>query len=961
MINIQTKKGSTAANGFLLSGVLVACGGIAACSSSSGDSGPQGFTVGGELSGLAGDSVELTLNGEETLSLDADGAFEFDTLLADGDSYEVTISEQPGDSACLVDNESGEISDEAIDDVLVQCGDFSLAALNEEGQIALQWSPAGTVDILYSSDRACDWSNVQQCADGGASYGVSGGSAVIDAENDGLRLDTTYHLVMQANGMQSDVTTATALTYHLTGYVLDTVLTDQHLIAGGYFQYYGGLHQGIAHFRDDLSGTPLTGPFLDVRNEDGVVAQITAVAKDPDGGFYIGGNFASINGEPRAHLARLNADGTLDEQWTASLDGGITRVNEMLIDDNRLYVAGRFEEVNGNTGFTGLVALDFDGNIDGGFSPEAPAGTLFFAQVNAIAIHDERLYVAGRFDTPDASNSNVAALDLSTGSYVEDFDVDVNDTALAILPSSESVYIGGSFSSVNGESRNYLVAVSHDDGAVDPGFTPNLNGTVTDIAVGPERLYITGHYDEVSGSSWEGVAALSLDTGGLDINRDLRVDGIAVTVEVRDDALYVAGLFRSIGGERAINVGRLPLGSDMAVDPDWAPHVDGIPLGFVESDYGMAVYGGIWGAGGEYIGSVAALSRQDGKLDANWNAGVDGLATAVLHLEGGQLYAGGLIEAAQGESRSNAAAFDATDGTLLEWNPEANSAVQAITTANGNIAIGGDFTEINGEPLTRLALVDPVTGALSSMTDPQVNDTVLDLAYYSGDDVVFVGGWFDEIGGGARAHLAATFASDLNRTGWDGDVDRSVNAVLNDGNSYVMAGGRFTESGGQNQAYITVLTPGSNVVGTPPDLDGTVTDLHLLDSTDQLLVSGYFSEANGSARDGLAVFNFDNGDFTLKPVSVDFEGDVLAVTQDENAVVAAGAIIGVNGNRHGYLVMLHPGTLQPIWPGEPGPTSGSGLNVLSGSAAKSVEADTSDSDNPVDDRFSTEKLMNLAF
>ena len=39
---------------------------------------------------------------------------------------------------------------------------------------------------------------------------------------------------------------------------------------------------------------------------------VTATAVQPDGKIIIGGNFSSVLGVPRNHIARLNANGTLD-------------------------------------------------------------------------------------------------------------------------------------------------------------------------------------------------------------------------------------------------------------------------------------------------------------------------------------------------------------------------------------------------------------------------------------------------------------------------------------------------------------------------------------------------------------------------------------------------------------------------------------------------------------------------
>ena len=80
-------------------------------------------TVGGTVSGLAGGSVTLSLNGEQTRTLSADGAFTFPEGLDPGVAYEVTVATQPAAPAqtCNVANGAGTMSDADVTNVQVTC------------------------------------------------------------------------------------------------------------------------------------------------------------------------------------------------------------------------------------------------------------------------------------------------------------------------------------------------------------------------------------------------------------------------------------------------------------------------------------------------------------------------------------------------------------------------------------------------------------------------------------------------------------------------------------------------------------------------------------------------------------------------------------------------------------------------------------------------------------------------
>ena len=81
------------------------------------------FTIGGNVSGLAGTGLQIQINGGELLNVGANGAFTFNTTLADLSAYTVTVASQPGTPAqtCLVSNGSGNVSAANVESVAVNC------------------------------------------------------------------------------------------------------------------------------------------------------------------------------------------------------------------------------------------------------------------------------------------------------------------------------------------------------------------------------------------------------------------------------------------------------------------------------------------------------------------------------------------------------------------------------------------------------------------------------------------------------------------------------------------------------------------------------------------------------------------------------------------------------------------------------------------------------------------------
>src|SRR5262249_28063719 len=103
---------------------------------------------------------------------------------------------------------------------------------------------------------------------------------------------------------------------------------------------------------------------------------ISAIAVQKDGKLVIGGSFSSVNGTPRAGLARLNADGSLDSAFDpgsgldvgqSSLPSGV--VSAMVVQpDGKVLIAGSFSGVGG-VNHAGIARLQPNGSVDTSFNP----------------------------------------------------------------------------------------------------------------------------------------------------------------------------------------------------------------------------------------------------------------------------------------------------------------------------------------------------------------------------------------------------------------------------------------------------------------------------------------------------------------------------------------------------------------------------------------------------------------
>ncbi len=212
-------------------------------------------------------------------------------------------------------------------------------------------------------------------------------------------------------------------------------------------------------------------------------------ALQADGKIVFGGAFtqvqpnSSIAPTVRNGLARVNSDGTLDENFNPNAVGG---VGEMTVQsDGQILVGGNFSSINGATR-TNLARIGANGVLDTTFAP-AINGPVF-----AIALQSNgQIIIGGGFTSVDnVPIQSVARLN-SDGTLDTGFKPNPNNGfvyAVVVQPNGQ-ILLGGNFvgfgpaigpPSLTTTSISYLGRVNT-DGSIDIRFEPNPNNTVYSV------------------------------------------------------------------------------------------------------------------------------------------------------------------------------------------------------------------------------------------------------------------------------------------------------------------------------------------------------------------------------------------------------------------------------------------------------------------------------------------------
>ena len=175
--------------------------------------------------------------------------------------------------------------------------------------------------------------------------------------------------------------------------VEDLAVVDDAVYLGGSFTQVGpasGAFVGL----DATTGSALQ-PFPQV------VGYIRAAVGDGAGGWYIGGFFSSVRGQPRTNIAHIDAAGNVTA-WDPGVNGNVFALARDAAT-GVVYAGGSFSMVGGQSRFA-LAAIDANGAVtafDAGFAP--------VSAVNALTHYGATLYAVGSFTRPCIRRSDAGA------------------------------------------------------------------------------------------------------------------------------------------------------------------------------------------------------------------------------------------------------------------------------------------------------------------------------------------------------------------------------------------------------------------------------------------------------------------------------------------------------------------------------------------------------------------------
>jgi len=660
------------------------------------------------------------------------------------------------------------------------------------------------------------------------------------------------------------------------------VLKSGKILVGGFFTtYQNKAAHGLVLINSD--GT-MDSTFKADGFSSGDLVYVNDLVEQPDGKIIVAGQFAKYQGEIRNNLFRMNADGTLDETFNTGTGFNGYTDKLALQPDGKILVGGFFMEYNGVTRYL-IARLNADGSLDETFDAgEGPDGF-----ISAITIQkDGKILVGGDFNSINGINMGGIVRLETNGTVDAAFTVGQGskDNVKDILyTDDDKIYVVGNLPNSNGNLIK-LDTQGNPDATFNTGDLKDIGGV--DVFSNGQLLIsgITSYNDFQLGR----IARLNTD-GSIDksFNKSMGFNNEVTELDIFEDgSILVAGEFKAFNGYVVPGIAKLKTDGTFDSSFNCGSGFNGV-INDLTSYPGnrMLVCGAFSSYNNQPVPGLVRL-MPDGSLDESFSASSIAETNEVLVLEDGKI-----LVAGNGVIRLNADGSEDPDF----FHYENFVASEIALDKDGKIAVVGEYIRYIGETQRNMVARLNADGTLDLSFDPHfgfgaicpdlicpnVNIWFYDVAFQSDGKMLVSGnvGTYDN-------HPIQYIV----RINTDGSFDDSFLAsnkyasvlgihILPDDNILILGGNpkRMVMLSGRNGNEYNRFDIGKG-------FDSWVTTM-AVQADGKLIVGGSFSEMDGIGKNGLMRLNKYDLDLTILDVETKCSGDYVKAILQESGTFAA--------------------------------------------------------------------------
>lgn len=568
--------------------------------------------------------------------------------------------------------------------------------------------------------------------------------------------------------------------------------------------------------------------------------------------LFVGGSFTAVDGQTRRGAALINTDGAV-QAWNPGLSLNAT-VYSIRTQGSNVWVGGSFTSAVGPAQPSYMAVYDTAQNDIDVFKNTAIDNAVYAITVDSVG----GVYIGGSFTTVNGLTRNRLAYINSSGNLTS-WNMNASGDVLSLMHYGENIYIGGAFTSVNNTSRRYF-AVANTAGSLLSG-TPSFSSSINAIKRDGTNIYMAGAFIAVrpsgSGTAIKSTYAYAMNTTGSNLGWKPELfdnGGEIAAITPSGSTVYIGGNIK-YGDYHGAGVALVSKTTGASAGAEKTV-LDSFPFNGYAEIYTAASdgNGGIYFGGG--FNSVNGQPRKNlaqinslGYL-TSWDINVDAEVYCIAPY-GDNIYLSGFFTSVSAQSRHYLAAIN-TSGSLLSWGPSAEYYARSIIPYGSNLYMAGYFWYIDDVARNCLAAIDTDGNLLSWNPDVTSRDEVYSMVR-DGDNLYF-GGAFTQVAGQIRRYIAGVNTQGTLLT-WNPSASSYVYELALDG-SNIYVGGNFTYFSGTQRNYLCLVNTSGSLLTWNPSADGRVTTL-LVDGAN-VYIGGTFQNISATPRSNFACVTTDS-------------------------------------------------------------------------------------------------------
>lgn len=389
-------------------------------------------------------------------------------------------------------------------------------------------------------------------------------------------------------------------------------------------------------------------------------SNIRTVALQQDGKILLGGSFSFFNGIPQGTLIRLNSNGSKDTTFDIGTGGstGWILSNIIVQPDNKILINGGFQSWNGQTK-AHLIRLNEDGSIDNDFINEFSVNNVGSSTPATISLRSDGKILVGGGSFFLHGQKNIWLLN-NDGSL--DTSLTINDNLVSSIRAiyeldNGKILIGGQFMSLDGKMRDNYARI-HQNGTIDNSFlSQGLNDEVVTISIQQdEKVIMGGNFTTFDTVTQNRIIRINGSDGNKDnsFNIGTGFNNSVKKIAIQSNGKIIVGGDFTIYNEQTAN-NLVRLNQDGTIDSTF-----NIGLGFngyvktiiIQPDGKIIVGGNFTEYNGQIQNYIIRLN-EDGSKDTTFNIenSFNGRITALLLQDNGKIIIGGNFTTFNGNSQ----------------------------------------------------------------------------------------------------------------------------------------------------------------------------------------------------------------------------------------------------------------------------------------------------------------------